>query len=140
MEKARIQPEIEKRKRRPAHKGNLDIPSLLGYDCSEFPKVRLLPGLEMAKKRALIQRKGQLTIPIELRRRYGLEEGSVVDIIDEGDGIKIAPREVVALDALERIGKALKERGISLEEMIEGGRNIGEEIYREKHRPQADDS
>ncbi len=94
----------------------------------------------MAKKRALIQRKGQLTIPIELRRKYGLEEGSVVDIIDEGDGIKIAPREVVALDALERIGKALKERGISLEEMIEDGRKIREEIYREKYRPQADDS
>lgn len=94
----------------------------------------------MVKKRALIQRKGQLTIPIELRRKYGLEEGSVVDIIDEGNGIKIAPREVVALDALKRIGKALKERGISLEEMIEDGRKIRGEIYKEKYSPQADDS
>lgn len=94
----------------------------------------------MVEKRALIQRKGQLTIPVELRRKYGLEEGSVVDVIDEGDGIKIAPREVMALDALERIGKALKERGISLEEMIEGGRKVREEIYKEKYSPQADDS
>ena len=32
--------------------------------------------------------------------------------------------EVVAMNALDRIGKALQERGISLEELIESGRDI----------------
>ena len=34
-----------------------------------------------------ITRKGQTTIPQELREKYGLSEGTKLDAIDTGDGI-----------------------------------------------------
>ena len=75
-------------------------------------------------KLAVVQKRGQVTIPIELRRKLGIEEGGVVAFIETKDGILISPREVLAMDALDRIGEVLKEQGISLEELIESGREI----------------
>lgn len=84
-------------------------------------------------KLALIQKKGQLTIPAELRRKYKMVEGGVVAIIDEEDGIKIVPREVLARDALDRIGEVLKAQGITLEELMEEGREIRGELLEEEY-------
>jgi len=75
-------------------------------------------------KLATVQKRGQVTIPIELRRRFGIEEGGIVAFIETEEGILISPREVLAMDALDRIGKVLKERGITLEELIESGREV----------------
>lgn len=37
----------------------------------------------------VVTRKGQVTIPIEIRRKYGLEEGSRIRVVDEGGKIVI---------------------------------------------------
>lgn len=75
-----------------------------------------------------VQQRGQVTIPIELRRKLGIEEGGVVAFIETDNGVLISPQEVLAMDALDRVGKVLKERGISLEELIESGREIRGEM------------
>jgi AbrB family looped-hinge helix DNA binding protein len=43
---------------------------------------------------ALVTRKGQVTVPIALRRKYGIEEGMKVIIEDSPSGIvlKVVPR------------------------------------------------
>ena len=45
-------------------------------------------------KLAVVQKRGQVTIPIELRRKLGIEEGGVVAFIETEDGVLISPREV----------------------------------------------
>jgi AbrB family looped-hinge helix DNA binding protein len=70
----------------------------------------------------IVQKRGQVTIPIELRRKLGVEEGDVVAFVETKDGILISPREALAMDALNRIGQALQKQGITLEELIETGR------------------
>ena len=37
----------------------------------------------------VVSRKGKVTIPVELRRKFGLEEGSKVEIVEEDDKIVI---------------------------------------------------
>jgi len=86
-----------------------------------------------------VQQRGQVTIPIELRRKLGIEEGGVVAFIETDNGILISPQEVLAMDALDRVGKVLKERGISLEELIESGREIRGEMVTEEYGLEADD-
>ena len=88
-----------------------------------------------------VQQRGQVTIPIELRRKLGIEEGGVVAFIETENGILISPQEVLAMDALDRVGKVLKERGISLEELIESGREIRGEVVEEDYglKAEADD-
>lgn len=70
----------------------------------------------------IVQKRGQVTIPVDLRRKLGLEEGDVVAFVETEQGILISPREVLAMDAVERIGEALQKQGITLEELIETGR------------------
>ena len=37
----------------------------------------------------LVTRKGQITIPVEMRRKFGIEEGSRVEVVEEKDIIVI---------------------------------------------------
>ncbi|MRH88994.1 AbrB/MazE/SpoVT family DNA-binding domain-containing protein [Nocardia sp. SYP-A9097] len=36
---------------------------------------------------------GQVTIPADLRAKYGLHEGVEVDVIDDGGSLRISPRD-----------------------------------------------
>lgn len=45
-----------------------------------------------AQRLVIVQKRGQITIPADIRRRYGLEEGAVVSIWEEEDGVRIVPR------------------------------------------------
>jgi AbrB family looped-hinge helix DNA binding protein len=87
---------------------------------------------------AMVQKKGQVTIPIELRRKLGIEEGGVVAFVETEDGVLISPRQVLTMQALDRIGEVLKERGLSLEELIESGREIRAHIVEEEYGPEAE--
>ncbi len=80
--------------------------------------------MSQAMKLGTVQKRGQVTLPIEMRRNLGIEEGGIVAFVQTDDGILISRREVIAIDALDRIGEALMERGISLEELIDSGREI----------------
>jgi len=42
-------------------------------------------------REVLITRKGQTTIPIDLRKKYGLREGARLTVTDSGDGILFKP-------------------------------------------------
>ena len=77
---------------------------------------------------ATVRKKGQITIPLGMRRKLGLEEGSVVAFMLTEDGILISPREVLTVQALDRIEQALSEQGISLDELVESGREIRQEL------------
>ena len=80
--------------------------------------------MSQAMKLGTVQKRGQVTLPIEMRRKLGIEEGGIVAFVQTDDGILISRREIIAIDALDRIGEALMERGISLEELIDSGREI----------------
>ena len=74
------------------------------------------------RKLVRVQEKGQVTLPTALRKHLGIKKGDLVAITETPDGILITPQEVIAMRALDRIGEALRERGLTLEELIESGR------------------
>lgn len=80
-----------------------------------------------------VQEKGQVTLPADIRKRLGLKKGDLVAVEETADGVLITPQAVLALRALDEIGNTLKEQGLSLEDMIESGRTIREELYRERY-------
>jgi AbrB family looped-hinge helix DNA binding protein len=85
------------------------------------------------KRTYIIQDNGQVTLPREWRQKYGLKKGDLVSFVETDEGLLVLPREVVAMDALDRIAKTLTDKGIQLDELIEDGRDIRGEIYREKY-------
>jgi antitoxin PrlF len=80
-----------------------------------------------------VQEKGQVTIPLEIRRKLNLKKGDLVTFVETEDGVLIKPAEVVASEALNQIGKALREKGISLEELLERGREMRGQILDEEY-------
>lgn len=74
------------------------------------------------RKLVRVQEKGQVTLPAEIRRKLRIKKGDLVAVIETPEGVLIAPQEVVAAKALDRIGEVLREQGLSLEELIESGR------------------
>ena len=87
---------------------------------------------------ATVQKRGQVTIPIDLRRKLGIEEGGVVAFVETEGGILISPREVLTVEALDRIGQVLKEQGIALEDLVDEGREIRGEIVEGEYGLRAD--
>ncbi len=80
-----------------------------------------------------VQEKGQVTIPLEIRKKLKLKKGDLVTFIETKKGVIIQPAEVVVSAALEEIGQALKDKGLTLEELIERGRQIRGELIEEEY-------
>jgi AbrB family looped-hinge helix DNA binding protein len=94
---------------------------------------------EMSTPVVRVQEKGQVTIPLEIRRKLNLRQGDFVTFIETENGVVIKPAEVMVTETLDRIGKVLKEKGIDLDELIESGREIRQEIYNKKYAQDSDE-
>lgn len=92
-----------------------------------------LQSTQTEKKLVRIQEKGQVTLPSKVRQRLGLKKGDLVAVIETDEGVLISPQEIVASKALNQIGKALKEKGLSLEELIDSGREIKGQMLKEMY-------
>jgi len=40
----------------------------------------------------VVTRKGQTTIPVKLRAKYGIEEGTRLEVVDAGEGVLFKPK------------------------------------------------
>jgi antitoxin PrlF len=80
-----------------------------------------------------IQEKGQVTIPTEIRKKLGLKRGDLVAMMETPDGVFITPQQVVATKALQSIGNILKEKGLSLAEVISSGRELRTDLLQETY-------
>lgn len=86
-----------------------------------------------ALKLSVVQEKGQVTIPAEIRKKLGLKKGDLVAFVETEQGVLISPQEIIATQALDQIGQALKEKGLALEELIESGREIRGELIEKEY-------
>jgi AbrB family looped-hinge helix DNA binding protein len=70
------------------------------------------------KTEVMVTRKGQTTIPVKLRRKYNIEEGTKLQVIDTGDGIKFK-RKLTTIDLFGSGTKhaTLKEMNKLLDEL-----------------------
>jgi bifunctional DNA-binding transcriptional regulator/antitoxin component of YhaV-PrlF toxin-antitoxin module len=80
-----------------------------------------------------VQEKGQVTIPIQTLKKYGIKKGDFVAVVETEQGVLFSPREVVAVDAMKKIGEALRANGVTVENWIETSRDIRGKIIEEKY-------
>lgn len=84
-------------------------------------------------KLSTVQEKGQVTIPAEIRARLGLKKGDRVAFVETDRGVLISRQEVIAADALDRIGQILSQKGVTLDELIESGRQVRAALVQEEY-------
>lgn len=86
----------------------------------------------MAASSVRVQEKGQVTIPIEIRKKLNLKKGDLVAFIETENGVVLVPAEVIVSAGLEEIGRTLKKKGLSLTKLIERGREIRGDLIAEE--------
>lgn len=67
-----------------------------------------------------MRKKGSITIPMSIRKRYQLDENDPLTLIDIGEGIFISPKKSVLPKLVDEIEKLRTKYNISLEELIQG--------------------
>lgn len=81
-----------------------------------------------------IRNKGSLTLPVELRRKYGLDEGDVLTLIDLGDGSFVLYPNVTTVDRSgDRVAQRMEEQGVTLDEILETLDEERERYYQERY-------
>ena len=82
-----------------------------------------------------IRKKGGLTLPVELRTKYSLNEGDVLTLIDLGDGsFLLSPPRTSQIDHLsDRVSQILKEENISLDDLLSGLDDERQRYYQEHY-------
>ncbi|HLO13350.1 MAG TPA: AbrB/MazE/SpoVT family DNA-binding domain-containing protein, partial [Anaerolineales bacterium] len=67
-----------------------------------------------------IRGKGTITLPANLRKKYNLEEGEVLTVIDLGEGTILLKPMVSEVNRLSRqMAKRLKEENVSLDDLLQ---------------------
>jgi bifunctional DNA-binding transcriptional regulator/antitoxin component of YhaV-PrlF toxin-antitoxin module len=73
----------------------------------------------MAANKIQIRKSGSLTLPAELRKKYGLNEGDVFTLIDLGEGSFLLTPQLSQVNRLgDRVAEILKEEGVSQDELL----------------------
>jgi AbrB family looped-hinge helix DNA binding protein len=80
-----------------------------------------------------IRNKGTITLPAEMRTKYGLKEGEVLSLVDLGDGnFLLSPRRSRVDELADKIRVELEAKGESLESMLTTLREVREEYAAKK--------
>ncbi len=81
-----------------------------------------------------IRRKGVITIPVELRRRYKIDEGDVYTLVELGDGsLLLAPQVSKVAHHGDRVAEILEEENVTLDEMLQALDEERERYYQEQY-------
>ena len=81
-----------------------------------------------------IRSKGTLTLPIELRRKYQINEGDVITLIDLGEGSFLLTPGLTKVDyAGDRVAQKIADEGISLDEIYTTLDEERERYYQERY-------
>lgn len=75
-------------------------------------------------KTVQIRKKGTLTLPMEFRKRYQLDEGDPVTLVDLDEGIFLSPKTSVIPKLVAHIETLREKNNISLAELIQGIRDL----------------
>ena len=81
-----------------------------------------------------IRKKGSLTLPMELRNKYNMDEGDVFTLIDLGDGSFLLTPRASQINRLgDRVSEILKEEDISLDHLLTTLDEERERYYRDHY-------
>jgi AbrB family looped-hinge helix DNA binding protein len=84
----------------------------------------------MSQKTYTIQESGSVTLPADFRKKYGLKAGDEITFIETDEGLLISPRDVLIRRLLNDVASELEASNISLEDLMEAGREKRTELLK----------
>ncbi|MBN1285878.1 MAG: AbrB/MazE/SpoVT family DNA-binding domain-containing protein [Anaerolineae bacterium] len=82
----------------------------------------------------VMRKRGVVVLPVKLREKYDLEEGTPFTLIDLGDGtIILSPKVSRVPELVAEFGRLTDEAGVTLEELLEGLQEERKRYTQEKY-------
>lgn len=82
---------------------------------------------------------GSIELPEWFRQKYNIKPGDELGFVETEAGLLVAPRVEIINQLLDQIGAGLKGKGITLDELMESGREIRGEMLMEDYGIEAGD-
>ena len=83
-----------------------------------------------------VGRKGTITLPRDLRRRYNVGEGDVFTVVDLGDGSLLLTPHVSQVARLgDQVTRILTSEGVAVDVLLDALDQEREAYYRERYAP-----
>lgn len=79
-----------------------------------------------------VRKKGSITLPVELRSKYGVDEGDIFTLIDLGDGSFLLTPQISEVNRLgKRVAETIAQYDLTEEDLITALDEEREAYYRE---------
>lgn len=89
--------------------------------------------MDLNAKTLVLRRRGALTLPADLRKKYRLEEGEPLTLLDLGGVFVIALKVPVVPKLVGELGRLRKEAGLQVEDLLEGLDEQRRRLYQERY-------
>ena len=86
-----------------------------------------------------VRQRGTLTLPADLRQRYGIREGDSFRLVDMDGVFVLSPMTPIVPELAREIEKLRAETGLTIEEMLVSLREQRERYYQEHYAGEAHD-
>jgi bifunctional DNA-binding transcriptional regulator/antitoxin component of YhaV-PrlF toxin-antitoxin module len=81
-----------------------------------------------------VRKKGNITLPIDLRNKYGVDEGDIFTLIDLGEGSFLLTPHISQVNKLgDRVVEILGEENVSLDDLLNTLDEERERYYQEQY-------
>jgi bifunctional DNA-binding transcriptional regulator/antitoxin component of YhaV-PrlF toxin-antitoxin module len=81
-----------------------------------------------------VRKKGNITLPIDLRTKYGVDEGDIFTLIDMGDGSFLLTPRISQVNRLgDKVAEILGDAGASLDDLLNTLDEERERYYQERY-------
>jgi len=77
--------------------------------------------------------KGQITIPVEFRKRLHLEDNTPLSVVMLGEALVLVPFRTEGANLAKKFEKAMKKKGLSFEDLLSDLKDIRKKTNREKY-------
>lgn len=83
-----------------------------------------------------VRNRGTITLPAELREKYGIGNGDVLRLVDLDGVFVLTPMVPMVPELAREIERLRLEAGVSTEELLQGLREQRQRYYQEKYGPE----
>lgn len=88
----------------------------------------------MAGNSIQVRKKGTITLPVDLRAKYGVDEGDIFTLIDLGDGSFLLTPRISQVNRLgDRVAEMLNAENVSLDDLLTSLDEERERYYQERY-------
>lgn len=85
------------------------------------------------RKTLMLRSRGTVTLPAELRQKYGLQEGEPLTLLDLGGIFVISPKMPLVPKLVGEIERLREESGLSVDDLLEGLDEQRRRLYEERY-------